>query len=44
MLHKVMKRGVSGISVLTDGKYFGGSLDDLIQVAAVNIPVLRKNL
>ena len=37
------KAGVSGISVLTDGKYFGGSLDDLIQVrAAVNIPVLRK--
>lgn len=37
------KAGVSGISVLTDCKYFGGSLDDLIQVrGAVNIPVLRK--
>ena len=35
--------GVSGISVLTDGKYFGGSLDDLILTkATVNIPVLRK--
>lgn len=35
--------GVSGISVLTDGKYFGGSLDDLlIAKAAVNVPLLRK--
>lgn len=35
--------GVSGISVLTDGKYFGGSLDDLIVArASVNIPLLRK--
>ncbi|UOK41383.1 MULTISPECIES: indole-3-glycerol phosphate synthase TrpC [Flavobacterium] len=35
--------GVSGISVLTDGKYFGGSLDDLLLAkASVNIPILRK--
>lgn len=35
--------GVSGISVLTDGKYFGGSLDDLILArAAVKTPLLRK--
>lgn len=35
--------GVSGISVLTDGKYFGGSSDDLLLTkATVNIPVLRK--
>ncbi|KIX22746.1 indole-3-glycerol phosphate synthase [Flavobacterium sp. 316] len=35
--------GASGISVLTDGKYFGGSLDDLILAkASVNIPLLRK--
>src|SRR5690606_6660809 len=35
--------GVCGISVLTDGKYFGGSLDDLIlDRASVKIPLLRK--
>ncbi len=35
--------GVCGISVLTDGKYFGGSLDDLLLArASVNIPLLRK--
>ncbi|MBC7641088.1 MAG: indole-3-glycerol phosphate synthase TrpC [Flavobacterium sp.] len=35
--------GVCGISVLTDAKYFGGSLDDLLLArASVNIPLLRK--
>ena len=35
--------GVCGISVLTDGKYFGGSLDDLLLArATVNCPLLRK--
>ncbi len=33
----------SGISVLTDGKYFGGSLEDLLYArASVKIPILRK--
>jgi len=35
--------GVCGMSVLTDGKYFGGSLDDLILArASVKMPLLRK--
>jgi indole-3-glycerol phosphate synthase len=36
--------GASAVSVLTEGRRFGGSLDDLRQVrAAVGIPVLRKD-
>jgi indole-3-glycerol phosphate synthase len=36
--------GASAISVLTEGRRFGGSLDDLREVrAAVEIPVLRKD-
>jgi len=35
--------GVCGMSVLTDGKYFGGSLDDLILArSSSNLPLLRK--
>lgn len=37
------RAGVCGMSVLTDGKYFGGSLDDfLLARASVNLPLLRK--
>lgn len=35
--------GVCGMSVLTDIKYFGGSLEDLLLArASVNMPLLRK--
>jgi len=35
--------GVSGMSVLTDIKYFGGSLEDLLLArASVDMPLLRK--
>ena len=37
------KAGVCGMSVLTDGKYFGGSLDDLMTArASCKLPLLRK--
>ena len=37
------KAGVCGMSVLTDGKYFGGSLDDLlIARSSSDLPLLRK--
>ena len=37
------RAGAGGISVLTDGKYFGGSLDDLILArASTELPLLRK--
>jgi indole-3-glycerol phosphate synthase len=37
------KAGVCGISVLTDSKYFGGSLDDLVMArASCDVPLLRK--
>ncbi len=38
------KGGAAAISVLTESKRFGGSLDDLVEVrCAVDIPVLRKD-
>ncbi len=37
------KAGVSGMSVLTDLKYFGGSLEDILLArASVELPLLRK--
>ncbi len=37
------RHGASAISVLTDGHFFGGSLEDLAEArGAVQIPVLRK--
>lgn len=38
------KAGALGVSILTDGKYFGGSLDDLLVARAVcQLPLLRKD-
>ena len=35
--------GASGVSILTDTKYFGGSLEDLLLArACVSLPLLRK--
>jgi len=41
---KYARTGAAAVSVLTDEKYFGGTLDDLERVrTAVTIPVLRKD-
>ena len=47
-IHKVaqdyQKAGVTGISVLTDQKYFGGSIEDLLAArASCSLPLLRKD-
>ena len=41
--HGYENAGACGMSVLTDGKYFGGSLDDLlIARSSCDLPLLRK--
>ena len=37
------KYGASGISVLTDQDFFGGSLDDLLAATINEVPLLRKD-
>jgi len=37
------KYGASAISVLTDEEFFGGTINDLLKAAVVDIPVLRKD-
>ena len=37
------KYGASGISVLTDEEFFGGSLDDLLESTINEVPLLRKD-
>lgn len=36
------KYGASGISILTDKEFFGGSLDDLLKATINEVPLLRK--
>ena len=37
-----VKYGASAISILTDGQFFGGSLNDLSEAAVNEVPILRK--
>lgn len=37
------QHGASGISVLTDQEFFGGSLDDLVAATINEVPLLRKD-
>ncbi|MBK8520541.1 MAG: indole-3-glycerol phosphate synthase TrpC [Ferruginibacter sp.] len=38
-----IKYGASGLSVLTDTEFFGGSADDLLKARLNEIPILRKD-
>src|SRR6476660_1689951 len=37
------QQGASGLSVLTDDNFFGGSANDLIQARTNKVPILRKD-
>ncbi|MBA2250151.1 MAG: indole-3-glycerol phosphate synthase TrpC [Chitinophagaceae bacterium] len=37
------KNGASGISILTDKEFFGGSIDDLLAATVNEVPLLRKD-
>ncbi len=37
------KYGASGISILTDEEFFGGTLDDLLEATVNEVPLLRKD-
>ncbi|HEX2608150.1 MAG TPA: indole-3-glycerol phosphate synthase TrpC, partial [Flavisolibacter sp.] len=37
------RHGASGLSVLTDMPFFGGSLDDLLSAGFSSVPILRKD-
>ena len=37
------KHGASGISILTDTEFFGGTLDDLLAATINEVPLLRKD-
>jgi indole-3-glycerol phosphate synthase len=38
-----VEKGASGLSILTDEKFFGGSDEDLLQARVNEIPILRKD-
>lgn len=43
VINNYVKYGASAVSVLTDEKFFGGSLTDLQEARKNNIPILRKD-
>lgn len=43
VINDYVKYGASAVSVLTDETFFGGSLNDLVEVRNNQIPILRKD-